>query len=80
MSALVVLDRCGPGNHAVQLAIRKVQTWALDANAGMLKFAGEKAAAAGAHITTALADMASFDLQVGTHSSSMSKVLCAVSQ
>lgn len=58
---------CGPANHAIQLAKRGVQAWALDNNAHMLQYAADKAAAAGAAgLTTVQGDMASFSVQVRT--------------
>lgn len=56
---------CGPANHAIQLAKRGVQAWALDNNANMLQYAAGKAAAAGAAgLTTVQGDMKSFSVQV----------------
>jgi SAM-dependent methyltransferase len=59
---------CGPANHALNLAQRGVQAWALDSNAAMLAYAGAKAAAAGvdSNLTTVQGDMADFQIQVGT--------------
>lgn len=58
---------CGPANHALQLAQRGVQAWALDSNTAMLAYAGAKAAAAGvdSSLTTVQGDMADFQIQVG---------------
>lgn len=56
---------CGPANHAIQLAKRGVQAWALDSNPHMLQYAAQKAAAAGvASLLTVQADMTNFDIQV----------------
>eukprot|EP00775_Hariotina_reticulata_P001683 gene1683-2027_t len=54
---------CGPANHAVQLAKRKVKTWVLDSNTNMLQFAQQKAASAGVALIALQDDMASFEVQ-----------------
>eukprot|EP00879_Flechtneria_rotunda_P010966 GHRR01011459.1.p2 GENE.GHRR01011459.1~~GHRR01011459.1.p2 ORF type:complete len:186 (+),score=50.30 GHRR01011459.1:92-649(+) len=55
---------CGPANHVIQLAKRRVKAWALDCNPSMLEYAAAKAAEAGALITTVQGDMSSFQIQV----------------
>lgn len=60
--------RCGPANHAVQLAKRKAKVWALDANESMLAYARDKAAAAGVAVTTIHGDMSDFEVQVSNFS------------
>lgn len=56
---------CGPANHAIQLAKRGVQAWALDSNPHMLQYAAQKAAAAGASgLTTVQGDMTDYSIQV----------------
>jgi SAM-dependent methyltransferase len=60
---------CGPANHAIQLAKRGVQAWALDANPHMLQYAAQKAAAAGVSgvsgLTTVQGDMTDYTIKVG---------------
>lgn len=63
---------CGPANHAMQLAKRGVQAWALDTNPNMLTYAAQKAAAAGVSgLTTVQGDMTQFNIKVrlGMHKS-----------
>lgn len=59
---------CGPANHAIQLAKRGVQAWALDANPHMLQYAAQKAAAAGVSgvsgLTTVQGDMTNYTIKV----------------
>lgn len=56
---------CGPANHAMQLAKRGVQAWALDTNPNMLTYAAQKAAAAGVSgLTTVQGDMTQFSIKV----------------
>jgi ubiquinone/menaquinone biosynthesis C-methylase UbiE len=63
---------CGPANHAIQLARRGVQAWALDANPAMLQYAAQKAAAAGVSgvsgLTTVQGDMADYSIKVCQYS------------
>ena len=59
-------SRCGPAQHSIELAGRGAHVYALDNHAGMLSYANELAAAAGARITFLEADMEDFSLPVGS--------------
>ena len=65
--ALPGVPRCGPGRHSIELAGRGAEAYALDNHAGMLAYARELAAAAGARVTFLKADMTDFSLPVRCH-------------
>ena len=74
-----VLSRCGPAQHSIELAGRGAHVYALDKHAGMLSYANELAAAAGARITFLKADMEDFRLPVGDPArTGAAKCLCSL--